>query len=75
MSFGLKETKCIAVKKEREEEEINETLKAAGMQRTYKCKYQIIIISRDGHLTEHIKELNTRCDIMNREICAIGTKT
>ena len=26
-------------------------------------------------MTEHIKELNTRCDIINREICAIGTKT
>ena len=32
-------------------------------------------ISIDGQLTEHIKELNTRCDIISREICAIGTKT
>ena len=26
-------------------------------------------ISTDGQLTEHIKELNARCDIINREIC------
>ena len=65
----------MVVKTEREEEEINETLKTGWIQRTYKCKYQRIITSRDGYLIEHIKELNTRCDIINREICAIGTKT
>ena len=65
----------MVVKTEREEEEINETLKTGGIQRTHKCKYQRIITSRDGYLIEHIKELNTRCDIINREICAIGTKT
>ena len=32
-------------------------------------------ISTDGQLTEHIKELNTRCDMINREICGIGAKT
>ena len=32
-------------------------------------------ISTDGQLTEHIKELNSRCDIINREISAIGAKT
>ena len=32
-------------------------------------------MSTDGQLTEHVKELNTRCDIINREICAIGGKT
>ena len=32
-------------------------------------------ISTDGQLTEHIKELNSRCDIINWEICAIGAKT
>ena len=32
-------------------------------------------ISTDGQLTEHTKELNTRCDIINREICGIGAKT
>ena len=32
-------------------------------------------ISTDGQLTEHIKELNSRCDIINREICAVGVKT
>ena len=32
-------------------------------------------ISTDGQLTEHIKELNSRCDTINREISAIGPKT
>ena len=26
-------------------------------------------------MTEHIKKLNSICDIVNREICAIGAKT
>ena len=28
-----------------------------------------------GHSTEHIKELKTRCGIINREISVIGAKT
>ena len=32
-------------------------------------------ISTDGQLTEHIKELNSRCDIINQEISAIAAKT
>ena len=32
-------------------------------------------ISTDGQLTEHIKELNSRCDTINQEISAIGVKT
>ena len=48
------------------EEEINETVKAGRIQRTDKCEYLGMTISTDGQLTEHIKELNTRCDIMNR---------
>ena len=42
--------------------------------RSHDCK-QGIAISTDGQLIEHIKELNTRCDIINIEICAIGAKT
>ena len=34
-----------------------------------------MIISTDGQLTERIKEFNSRCDIINREICAIRAKT
>ena len=77
ISFGLKKTKHMIVKtgREKEEEEINETVKTGRIQRTDKCKYLGITISTDGQLTEHIKELNTRCDIINREICAIGAKT
>ena len=32
-------------------------------------------LSSDGQFTEHLKELNTRCGIINRKICAIGAKT
>ena len=64
------------VKTGREEaEEINETVKAGRIQRTDKCKYLGMTISTDGQLTEHIKELNTRCDIINSEICAFRAKT
>ena len=75
ISFGLKKAKYMIVETGREEEEINETVKARRIQRTDKCKYLRITISTDGQLTEHIKELNTRCDIISREICAIGAKT
>ena len=63
------------VKTGREEEEINETVKAGRIQKTDTCKYLGITISTDGQLTEHIQELNSRCDIINREICAVGVKT
>ena len=66
ISFGLKKTNYIIVKTGREEE-INETVKAGRIQRTDKCKYLGMTILRDGQLTQHIKELNSRCDIINRE--------
>ena len=76
ISFGLKKTKYMIVKTGREdEEEINETVKAGRIQRTDKCKYLGVTISTDGQLTEHIKELNSRCDTINQEISAIGAKT
>ena len=75
ISFGLKKTNYMIVETGREEEETNETIKARRIQRTDKCKYLGMTISTDGQLTEHIKELNSRCDIINREISAIGAKT
>ena len=74
ISFGLKKKKYMIVKTGREEE-INETVKAGRIQRKDKCQYLGITISTDGQLTDHAKELNNRCDIINREICAIGAKT
>ena len=73
ISFGLKKTKYMIVKTGREEE-INETIKAGKIQRTDKCKHLGIKVSTDGQLTELIKELNTICDIINREICTRGAK-
>ena len=75
ISFSLKKTKYMIVKTGREEEEINETAKAERKQRTDNCKYLGMTISTDWQLTEHIKELNSRCVIINREISAIGAKT
>ena len=74
ISFGLKKTKYMIFKTGRKEE-INETVKTGRIQRTDKCKYLGMTISTDGQLTEHIKELNSRCDIINQEINAIGLKT
>ena len=65
ISFGLKKTKYI----------INETVKAGRIQRADKCKYLGVTILTDGQLAEHIKELNSRSDTINREISTIGAKT
>ena len=54
------------VKTGNEEEEINS--KSRRLQRPDLCKYLGMAISTDGQLTEHIKELNSRCDIINQEI-------
>ena len=62
--FGLKKTKYM-VAKTRREEEINETVKAGRILRTDKCTYLGMTMSTDGQLTEHIKELNSGCDIIN----------
>ena len=76
ISFGLKKTKYMIVKTGTEKEkEINETVKAGRILRTDKCKYLGMTISTDGQLTEHIKELTSRCDTINQEISAIGAKT
>ena len=73
ISFGLKKRKYMIVKTGREEE-INETVKAGRIQRIDKCKYLGMTMSTYGQLAKHIKELTTKCDIINREICAIGAK-
>ena len=75
ISSGPKKTKYMIIITGREEEEINETVKARRIQRTDKCKYLGMTIATDGQLTDHIKELNSRCDIINREMSAIGAKT
>ena len=74
ISFGLKKTKYMIVKTERKEEEINEKVKAGIIQRTVTCKSLGMTMSTDGQLAEQIKELNSRCDTINREICTIGAK-
>ena len=75
ISFGLKKTKYMIVKTGREEEEVNETVKAGRTQITVTYKYLGMTMSADGQLAEHIKELNSRCDTINREICTIGATT
>ena len=74
-SFSLKKAKFMIVKTGREKEETNETVKAGRIQKTDKYKCLGITISTDGSLTEHIEELNTRCEIINRNISVIGAKT
>ena len=55
ISFDLKKTKYMTVKTGREEEEINETVKAGRIQRIDKWKYLGITVSTYQQLTEHIK--------------------
>ena len=55
--------------KQEEKNKLSEKVKAGRTQITDNCKYPGMTISTDGQLTEHIKELNARCDIINREIC------
>ena len=74
ISFGLKKTKYMIVKTGREEE-VNETVRAGRIQKADKWKILEMTIPTDRQLTEHMKEVNTRCDIISREICAIGAKT
>ena len=74
ISFGLTKTKYMIVRTG-QEEEINKIVKAGRIERTDKWKYLGMTISTGRQLTEHIKQLNTRCDIISREICAIGAKT
>ena len=62
------------VVKRREEEQINEAAKAGRIRRSDKCKYLGIMISPERHLTKHIKELTTICNIIHREISVIGEK-
>ena len=75
ISFDLKKTKYMTVKIGSEEEVINKIVKTGRIQITDMYKHLGIATSMDGHLTEHIKEINSTCDIINREISAIGAKT
>ena len=75
ISFDLKKTKYMTVKIGREEEVINEIVKTGRIQRTDMYKHLGIATSTDGHLTEHIKEIKSTCNIINREISTIGAKT
>ena len=69
ISFDLKKTKYTIVKTGREEQEINETVKAGRIQTLDKCKYLGMTISADLQLKEHIKEINSRYDYKPRNMC------
>ena len=74
ISFGLKKIKYMTVKTRRAED-INKAAKAGRIHITDKCKYLRITISTDGQLTEDIKELSIRCDIIKKRNMCKGAKT
>ena len=50
-------------------------MNAGRIQRTDKYKYLGRTMSTERHSTEHIRELNARYGIINREIKVIGAQT
>ena len=56
------------------QEVIEEIVKEGTVQETDTYKYLGMVINKLGNLKDHILELNRKCEIINREISAIGAK-
>ena len=75
MIYGLKKTKCMVINTGKEPEEVIEERAKEGIaQETDIYKYQGMVINKSGNLKDHILELNRKCEVINREISAIGAK-
>ena len=73
--YGLKKTKYMVINMEKEPEEvIEEKVKEGIVQETDIYKYLGMVINKLGNLKDHILELNRKCEVINREINAIGAK-
>ena len=74
MRYMLK-TKYMMVKTGKEREEIvQEKVKSGAVQKTETYHYLGITINGEGNLEEHIKVIARKCEIISREIDAIGAK-
>ena len=73
MIYGQKKTKCMVINMGKEPEEvIEERLKGEIVQESdiYKCLG--MVINELGNVKDHILELDRKCEVINREISAIG---
>ena len=73
--YGLKKTKYMVINTGKEPEEvIEERLKKGIVQETDIYKYLRMAINKSGSLKDNILELNRKCEVVDREINAIGAK-
>ena len=56
------------------EEAMKERIKEGIVQETGIYKYLAMVINKSGNLNDHILAGNRKCDIINREVSAIGAK-
>ena len=75
MIYGLKKTKYMVINTGKKPGEvIEERIKEEIVQETDIYKYLGMVINKSGNLKDHILELNRKCEVINREISAIGAK-
>ena len=67
MIYGFKKTKYMVINTGKELEE-------GIIQETNILKYLQNLINKSENLKDHILELNRKCEVINREISAIGVK-
>ena len=73
--YGLQKTKYMMVKLGKEREEIiQEKVKSGAVQKTEMYHYLGITVNKEGNLEQHIKVIARKCEIISREIDAIGAK-
>ena len=56
------------------EKAIEEKAKEGIVQETDVYKYLRVVIDKSGNLKDHILELNKKCEVINREMSAIGER-
>ena len=72
---GLKKTKYMVINPGKEPKEvIEERVKEGIVQETDIYRYLGMVINKSGNLKDHILELSRKCEVINREISAIGAK-
>ena len=75
MIYGLKKTKYMVINTGKEPEEVIEKrVKEGVVQESDIYKYLGIVINKSRDLKDHILELNGKCEVINRQISAIGAK-
>ena len=75
MIYGLKKTKYMVINMGKEPEEVIEEKGKEGIvEQTDIYKYLEMVINKLGNLKDHLLELNRKCEVINREIHAIGAK-